>query len=165
MKPKDSFAKALLPWLGAGAMLVPGWVDAQASTDAVRPQEKTQNGLAYACGGIGAEEAAYMKRQARDYDLMLSFVARDGSYLADVGVEIKDARGNTVFQTRCDAPILLVDLPRNGTYEVHAEAGEYRIDRSATVTVKQRGRAHLALVWPQAPGGGGAASSSGSSGR
>ncbi len=121
---------------------------------AYAPQEKTQNGVSYVCGGIGKDEVAYMKQQAANYDMMLTFAARNGDYLADVDVEVKDARGNPVLQTRCDAPMMLIDLPQGGTYRVHAETGGYSLNRTAHVTAgrsKQR-VARVAMVWPQSTG-------------
>lgn len=134
-----------------------------------RVQPQTQNDVTYLCGGVGAEEAAYMKQQARGYDLMLTFAARDGSYLADVNVDIKDAQGNPVLQAKCDAPMLLVDVPRSGTYRIHADAAGYALDRTAKVRAKERTGPHVAsvvLTWPQqvAEGPASPGTSSGSSG-
>lgn len=111
-----------------------------------------QGDVTYLCGGIGAEEAAYMKNEAKDYDLMLTFAARDGAYLADVDVDIADARGNAVLQANCDAPILLVDLPHSGSYRVRADAAGYTLNRTVNVSAAKRNRRGIAsasLVWPQ----------------
>jgi len=114
------------------------------------PREKVQNDVAYLCGGVGENEASYMKERANSYDLMLTFAARDGSYLANVDVNIKDAHGNSVLQTRCDAPMLLVDFPASGTYRIRAETSGYSLDRTAQVNAGHRRRAErLAMVWPQ----------------
>lgn len=115
-------------------------------------QPQTQDDVTYLCGGVGQEEVSYMKQEARGYDLMLTFAARDGTYLADVDVDIRDAKGNTVLQTNCDAPIMLVDLPRSGTYRIHADAAGYQLDRTAKVQDKARKGGRLASVvmsWPQ----------------
>ena len=85
------------------------------------PQEQTQNDVAYLCGGVGQEEASYMKQQARNYDLALTFATRTGDYLADVDVNIKNAKGDDVLQAKCDGPMLLVNLPKSGTYRIRAE--------------------------------------------
>lgn len=117
-----------------------------------RLQAKTVQGVTYLCGGVGEEELSYMKQQARDYDLMLTFAARDGSYLADVGVVINNAAGASVLQTRCDGPMLLVDLPADGTYRVHAEVNNYAIDKTVKVRSSGQQGAHIASVvmsWPQ----------------
>jgi hypothetical protein len=131
-------------------------------------QAKTENGVSYLCGGVGQEEASYMKREARKHDVMLTFAARDGTYLADVKVAIADANGKSLLQTTCDGPMMLVDMPRNGTYKIRAEANGYELDR--TVSVKQSGQggrvATAVMTWPQqvAEGPTGAGNSSGASG-
>lgn len=114
-------------------------------------QRQTQNGVNYMCGGVGLDESTYMKQVSRDFALSLTFAAQNGAYLADVAVSIADGRGNTVFQTTCKAPMLLVDLPRAGTYRVHAETGGYAMDR--TVRVGRTGIARAVMVWPQRAAG------------
>lgn len=112
----------------------------------------TQDDITYLCGGVGEEEVAYMKQEARGYDLMLTFAARDGAYLADVDVDIKDAKGNSVLQTACDSPILLVDLPHSGTYRVRAETAGYELNRTVKVSAGEKKRQRVAsavLSWPQ----------------
>jgi hypothetical protein len=117
--------------------------------EAIRVQQKTENGIAYLCGGVGVDEAGYMKQQAANYDLMLTFTTRAGNYLADVDVNLMDNRGNTVLQTTCDAPILLVNLPRGGVYRVQAQAGDYNLSR--TVSVNPRGHRQVVMAWTQEP--------------
>jgi len=112
----------------------------------------TQDDVTYLCGGVGQEEAQHMKKEAKGYDLMLTFATRRGDYLADVDVDIKDAKGNTVLQTACDSPILLVDLPRSGTYRVRAEAAGYTLNETVNVRGSERKGQRVAstvLNWPQ----------------
>jgi hypothetical protein len=109
---------------------------------------KTENGITYLCGGVGSDEASEMKTMARDHDLMLTFAARDGSYLADVNVNIADARGNSVLKTSCGGPIMLVDLGAGGTYKVSAETGGSTVTKTVRIPAKGHGKA-LVLVWPK----------------
>lgn len=113
------------------------------------PQPKTENDVTYLCGGVGLDEAQMMKSEARNYDLMLTFAARDGSYLADVNVDIADARGALVLKTTCDGPILLVDLPKSGNYRIRSETAGHVVSRTAYVQNKKGAAKSLALVWPQ----------------
>ena len=141
----------------------------QAGAPVAGLQPKTQGDVTYLCGGVGADEASYMKQQARGYDLMLTFAARDGAYLANVNVDIKDAKGNAVLQANCDGPMMLVDLPRSGSYRIHADANGYTLDRTAQVTARHQKTGHVASVvmsWPQqvAEAPAASATSSGSSG-
>jgi hypothetical protein len=117
-----------------------------------RPEPQTQNDVTYVCGGVGREETAYMKKAAKDYDMMLTFAARDGSYLADVDVEITDAKGLPVLHTTCSGPLMLVDLPKSGNYRVHAAAAGYTLNQTVKVTAGEKKGEHLAaaiLSWPQ----------------
>lgn len=112
-------------------------------------EPKTENGFTYMCGGVGAEEAAQVKEAARDYDMMLTFATRKGDYLADVNVDIKHARGTPELKTTCDGPLMLVDFPRSGTYQIHAETGGYTLNQTARVQAKGRSHEALVLSWPQ----------------
>lgn len=131
------------------------------------PQPITQNEVTYLCGGVGEQEQAYMKQQAKSYDMMLTFATRGGAYLANVDVDIRDSKGNDVLQANCDGPMMLVDLPRSGTYRVRAEAAGYTQNRTIKVAAgKNRSRqtvARAVMVWPQqlAEGPGTATSSGG----
>jgi len=119
-------------------------------TDRLKPV--VTKDITYLCGGIGEEETSFMKQEAKGYDLMLTFAARDGAYLADVNVTISDPKGNAVLQTSCDSPILLVDLPNSGNYRVVADAAGYSVKRQVKVTAKGKNGPHLSqalLVWPQ----------------
>lgn len=135
---------------------------------AMGPQEKTQGDVTYMCGGVGQDEVKYMKQQAKNYDLMLTFAARSGAYLADVNVDVRDRKGNPVLQANCDAPIMLINLPQSGTYHVRAETNNgYSLNQVATVSAgHQRPVERLAMVWPQkaAETGGTAEISSGGGG-
>ncbi|HYC43471.1 MAG TPA: hypothetical protein VEB70_10845 [Noviherbaspirillum sp.] len=127
----------------------------------------TQDDVTYLCGGVGEEESNYMKQEAKDYDLMLTFATRRGAYLADVDVDITDAGGNSVLQLACDSPMLLVDLPKGGTYKVRAEAAGYTLNKTVRVAGGRKQSQRLAssiLSWPQQVAEGGAAPTSTGSG-
>jgi hypothetical protein len=108
---------------------------------------KTENGVTYLCGGIGQDEVNEMKEAARDYDLMLTFAARDGSYLADVNVDIADSRDKSLLKTTCNAPIMLLDLGRSGTYRIRAETGGNTVSKSVKVQPREPGKS-VVMVWP-----------------
>lgn len=112
-------------------------------------EPKTANGFTYMCGGVGEEETAKMKQAARAYDMMLTFATRRGAYLADVNVNIQDARGESALQTTCDAPIMLINVPKSGTYRIRAEAGGYTLNKTAHVKTKGTAHAALVMTWPQ----------------
>lgn len=111
------------------------------------PQSKTQNGGKYMCGGIGIVEAARMKQIAPDYELMLTFAASNGAYLADIDVTIAKGSGEKLVAARCNGPIMLVDVPQAGTYRITAETEGHKVVRTARVKDGQKGKL-LSLTWP-----------------
>jgi hypothetical protein len=119
-----------------------------ASAAALAPTSAWDHGVNTLCGGIGAEEAARMRRSAADYQWMLTFAEADGAYLADVDIEIADAGGRTLLHTSCDAPILLVNFPSSGSYRITASVANHAITRLVRVPAR-RGHKALALVWPR----------------
>lgn len=77
----------------------------------------------YVSGGIGLGEAAEIKQLAKSYPLEVICVQKVGgadSYLADVKVQIVDAKGNAVLDVVTEGPYLLASLPR-GSYMVSAD--------------------------------------------
>lgn len=109
---------------------------------------RTEKGVKYLCGGVGENEAMMMKDAAHEYDLALTFATSTGAYLADVAVRITDGRGNTLLEVTCDAPILMVDLPRAGRYEVSAQTAGHAVNRTARVSDGRTARS--VLTWPSA---------------
>ena len=134
-----SLSKRLLPAMAAAMLYVP--VSAGAGLDAlVDAHADVVN------GGIGKEEAALMRAQASAYPLHLVFVRRaDGAqeFVADVHLQIVDARGRTVVSGSA-GPIFLARLP-NGHYTVTAE---YR-GQTHTRRIAVDGGKHqkVAIVW------------------
>jgi len=123
----------------------------QSDTAQVRIQPQTENDITYMCGGVGEEQEAFMKQSKGDYDLMLTFATRTGAYLADVDVAIKDAKGKQVLNTKCGAPILLVNLPRSGKYQVEAQAEDYSLHKTVKVNTKKHPNA-VVMSWPRETG-------------
>lgn len=133
-----------------GQLITPEIVRPRTSAaTAVGIQPQTKNGVTYVCGGVGEEESAYMKETAaRDYDLMMTFAEKNGNYVANVAVAIKDARGKTLLEATCDGPIMLVDLPAAGGYRIHAETGGKAIDRTVLVKGDKGRLRQLTFAWP-----------------
>ena len=111
--------------------------------------EQSRNGVHWLCGGIGAQEVAYMKREAPRYDMMLTFAARNGAYLADVNVAIVEDNGHVVLQTKCDGPIMLVDLPEGGAYRVRAQYENHEVMRTVRIQGTQARYRHVVMRWPE----------------
>ncbi|MDF3035786.1 MAG: hypothetical protein K0S28_1060 [Paucimonas sp.] len=109
---------------------------------------KRQKGFVYLCGGVGADEAERVKAMAEKRDMLLSFVAKDAGYLADVSVTIEDAAGKPVFRTFCDAPMLAIDFPKEGHYVVKAETGGYTLVKEIDVMKSVDEPLAVILLWP-----------------
>ena len=115
---------------------------------ATLPQPKTEHGITYMSGGIGGDESAAMKAEAKNYPLSLVFSAgRRDEYLADVPVTIKDRSGKTVLDTVSNGPIMLLKVPE-GKYSVLATWQGTALHR--TVLVKSKGDRQVAFHWPSA---------------
>ncbi|QRX82414.1 hypothetical protein [Glaciimonas sp. PAMC28666] len=118
-----------------------------APSSGVNVHEKNQSGYRYVCGGVGSDESAYLKQIAKNYDLMSTFARRDGSYLADIRIAIKDKNGQMPLQFTCSGPMMLISFPRPGTYQIQAEVGDSKIVE--TVQIPAKGQAHAKVFeWP-----------------
>ena len=131
--------------LTAGALALALGVPAFA---AALPPAKTEHGVTYLSGGVGADEAAAMKAEAKHYPLSLVFSAgKYGEYLAGVPVTIKDHAGKVVLNAASDGPIMLVKLPP-GRYRIAATRRGNALHES--VAVKAKRDTAVAFHWPQA---------------
>ena len=119
---------------------------AMAQTPDAPVEPRTENGLRYLCGGVGLDESEYMKSQARSHGLLMTFATTDGSYLAKVHIDIADSRGKPLMSVDCDAPMLLVDLPRGNRYRILAQTGGASLSRTASVKSGRGNR--VVFVWP-----------------
>jgi hypothetical protein len=80
---------------------------------------KTDQGYPYMSGGIGIEERDFMRKDARDYNLDLSFADKQGHYLNDVNVVITDDHGKQLVDAITAGPWFYIELPA-GKYDVKA---------------------------------------------
>ena len=122
------------------------------SATAAELQPQTENGVTWVCGGVGVDQAAAIQQAAPDYRLMLTFTADDGSYLADVDVTIDGNGDQPVLHTSCAGPIMLVNLPAAGSYQLRASVNGHTQTRRLQL---RSASAHQRLVlrWPAAQAG------------
>lgn len=131
----------------AALSLLLGSACAWALAQEAPPLEMQRVGAAaYVCGGVSSDEQQAIKAQARRHDLMLTFAVSSGAYLADVEVQIRDAKGAVVLSATCGGPIMLVDLPARASWHVTARANGQA--REKTVTAGGGTRAQATLIWP-----------------
>jgi hypothetical protein len=118
------------------------------AVSATLPQPKTENGITYVSGGIGQDESAAMKSEAKDYPLSMVFSGgKHNAYLADIKVTIKDQADKVVLDTVSDGPIMLVKVPA-GKYAVTAMKDGKTLHR--TVQVRAKGDRQVHFHWPKA---------------
>ena len=113
----------------------------------VSVQERNKNGFTYVCGGVGSDESAYLKQIAKNYDLMSTFARRDGSYLADINIAIKDKRGQAALKITCPGPMMLVKFPHPGTYQIQAEVGDSTVTETIQIPAKGHPSSKV-FEWP-----------------
>ena len=110
-------------------------------------QELTYKDTKFACTGI-----AESKEDPRwgKYSTKLMFTTGGRAYVSYIQLSIKDAQGNTVFETDCDAPWIVVDL-KPGKYSISATALK-KYTKNATINVGGGKQTELAIRFPEISG-------------
>ncbi len=99
---------------------------------------KTEHGIRYVSGGIGIEERGWLAQHGHEFNVHATFaVAQGGSFVADVAVVIKDAKGDTLLSTTANGPKFLADL-KPGSYTLVATHDGQSLTRAVTVAAKGR---------------------------
>lgn len=99
----------------------------------------------YLSGGIGVSGREELTEVQDQYSLKLVFAYTTGAFLANVAVEIADARGESLLNTVASGPWMLVKLPP-GRYRVTATVAD--VVRSAEAEVPAQGLREVDLRWP-----------------
>jgi hypothetical protein len=100
---------------------------------------RTAQDRRFVAGGIGLDESEHMKAVSRDFPLSVLVATKSGAYLADTHIRIEDARGQTVLDTRLEAPYLLVDLAQ-GKYKIEATHRGEKRQQSVNVDTNTRAK-------------------------
>src|SRR5690606_19246732 len=108
---RSSLMRALTFCACAAIAAVVGCATAQADDANTMPNDRPVdvNGVNLACTGVG-DEAKTDPRWA-EYAVKIEFANRNAEYLTDVDTTVADAKGEQLFQVRCESPWLLADLP------------------------------------------------------
>lgn len=112
------------------------------------PNWRASGTARFVCGGASDREQQSL-RGASPRDLLLTFADASGRYLADASIEIRQG-DRLVLQTRCEGPLMVLDLPRPGPYEVVARIGG--VEQRASFDVPAGGGLSAVLRWPQGAG-------------
>jgi hypothetical protein len=114
------------------------------------PPVQTQGTVSYVTGGVGKDSAAAFQAASKDWPAMLEFVVKSkprDDYLANVKVQVRDAKGHTLLEATSEGPFVLARLAP-GTYDVKATFGGKTLDRKLHVQTGQHVRE--VFVWPAA---------------
>ena len=123
------------------------------ATPAAELMVQSSNGVSWLCGGIGEREVTSMKHEARRYDMMLTFAARNGAYLADVNVTILGPNGSQLVQTQCEGPIMLLNVPGSGAYRIRAEVDGHEVTQRVQIQDGRGQHRHVVMTWPASTAG------------
>ena len=106
---------------------------------------RTDQGYVYLSGGVGADERLALEERAKGFSLKLVFAATDGSYVADVKLEIADVKSAAIISTTSTGPWFYIQLPP-GIYDVKATfAGQSKEVKK--LRVSKDIRTHQVFVW------------------
>ena len=109
-------------------------------------QQGNQNGIAYENGGWSGETAEVIKGHSGKFPLMLVFAWNEGTYLADVNVQVVNAKGEKVLTLNNLGPLVLLDLPR-GDFTINVERNGKSQSRRVNVGANTRTKA--VFHWPK----------------
>jgi hypothetical protein len=115
-------------------------------TDETTAQEDVGTTTPYLSGGIGSDERDAMSANAKNYNLKIVFATKGKAYLADIAVQIKDARGKAVLDAVSEGPWFFTNLSQ-GKYTVFATMKEEAL--SQKVQIKQNGQFVLYFFWAE----------------
>jgi hypothetical protein len=112
------------------------------------------DGVCYISGGISGDEVAQFKSHAKEYLLEIVFVqkadtednGRIEEYLAEVQLQIKDAKGNVVVDTITEGPFFLANLPP-GKYQITADYAGVIKNNAVNISAKKHQR--IVFLWPR----------------
>jgi hypothetical protein len=121
-------------------------VSFSAETPAPPLMVKDYEGILYVSGGIGLDEREAMSAIASEYNLKIVFALKEGNYLADASVLIKNAQGRTVLDAVSDGPWFYARLPA-GQYAVTATMMEKA--NTEKVQLKPAGQSVLHFYWTE----------------
>ncbi|MCY1212742.1 hypothetical protein D9M68_411140 [compost metagenome] len=120
---------------------------AGATTSDGMPAPRDADGVRYLTGGVGQDEAAYLRKASGDYSVRLTFTGSAGQYLAGVDTHIYDSHGKQRFAAVSDGPFLFVQLPP-GRYRIVASADGK--EREQTLVVPAKGGVSSTMRWAPA---------------
>ena len=116
MKFIDSTRRAMLGSMSLAALMAASATIAVAQDQLIVVEQ--ERATTYLNGGVGEDEAQYMRKTAKDWSLRLTFSeSTDNEFVANVGLLVTDLRGTPYLQLSGAGPMTYARLP----------AGKYRV--------------------------------------
>lgn len=106
------------------------------------------SGATFVSGGVGEDSLERMKAASASYNLKLLFAQKDGHFIADVAVTVKDAGGGKVLDAVAEGPWFLAKLAP-GNYEVTASYEGKSFTRATTIPAS--GQREIVFRWENPP--------------
>ena len=128
-----------------GLILLSNLALADLASASLPKTRSTPSGIAFMTGGIGEEEVAIMKPQAKKFSLNLLFSEGNvGRWVTDINVNIYDEASKLVFRIVGAKNVLYVNLPA-GTYTILANNNGNKLRHK--VTLEQGANQKVVLNW------------------
>ena len=109
-------------------------------------EPRSQGGITYISGGIGLDDMEMLRELRPEYNLHLLFAAQgSGQYLADVTIQLQDAKGRTLLDAVADGPYFYAKVAP-GRYKILAQSQGITLTKSIEVTGK--GPVSESFYWP-----------------
>jgi len=105
----------------------------------------TAQGYVYLSGGVGSDERIALEERGKGFNVKLVFADADGSYLANVKLEITDDKGEAILSMTTAGPWFYIQLPP-GIYHVKATSGG-QSKEVKTLRVSKDKSTHQVFVW------------------
>lgn len=110
-----------------------------AAAPALALEAMEAGGIRYMSGGIGEEELEELKAMEGQFNLKIVMAMKNGEYVSDEPVVIRDAGGATVLEAVSDGPLFYAKLPP-GRYAAAAggKSGQVSVTETALTTAHFR---------------------------
>ena len=130
----NTAGRMLISTLSAAALLAVSTLPALAQDQLIVVEQ--ERAITYLNGGVGEDEAQYMRRTAKDWPLRLTFSeSKDNEFVANVGLLVTDLRGTPYLQLSGAGPMTYARLPA-GKYRVTARFNGKSETREVTIDGK-----------------------------
>lgn len=129
-------------WIVLVAGLLAGWAWPAVAQSVV---VHTQGEVRYVSGGVGEDERLDLAAMHAEFNVHMTFaVKRAGNFIADVGVEVRDAGGRVLLDTVSQGPWLYVRFAP-GHYRLRARYGG--AEQTRDFDVRAGRHTELYLYW------------------